>query len=141
MRNVRPCVYRAIVSEYTLLPDLPYPMRRYQVTVTLSRPDRDEPVPQPIGQVLLELTAAAIAAEGLLTASAGTQSVVSMIVELPSVADALEAGVAVARVLHGGDGMASVTAEPVARWALPGLVPGGPEASSHGSPPGLPRRP
>jgi hypothetical protein len=41
------------------------------------------------------------------------QSVVSMIVELPSVADALEVGVAVARALHGGDGMASVVAEPV----------------------------
>jgi hypothetical protein len=42
------------------------------------------------------------------------QLVVSMIVELPSTADALAAGVAVARVLKGGDGMASVTVEPIA---------------------------
>jgi hypothetical protein len=52
-------------------------------------------------------------AEGLLTAWTCTKSVVSMVVELPSVADALEAGVAVARALQSGDGMASVTAEPV----------------------------
>jgi hypothetical protein len=43
----------------------------------------------------------------------GTQSVVSMIVELPSMADALAAGVAVARVLECGDGAASVAAKPV----------------------------
>jgi hypothetical protein len=35
-------------------------------------------------------------------------------VELPSIADALAAGVAVARVLEAGDEMASVTAERVA---------------------------
>jgi hypothetical protein len=102
------------VNEYTLLPDLPSPMRRYHVTVTLPRPDGDEPLTPPEGQALIVLTAAAIAARGLLTASAGAQSVVSMVVEQPSVADALEAGVAVARFLASGDGMASVTAEPVA---------------------------
>lgn len=53
-------------------------------------------------------------ADGLLTAWTCTKSVVSMVVELPSVADALDAGVAVARVLQKGDGMASVTAELVA---------------------------
>jgi hypothetical protein len=37
-----------------------------------------------------------------------------MIVELPFMADALAAGVAVARVLGDGDGMASVTAQPAA---------------------------
>lgn len=40
---------------------------------------------------------------------------VSMVVELPSVADALGAGVAVARVLQSGDGMATVTAALTAR--------------------------
>jgi len=112
--NVRPSAYRAIVNEYTLLPDLPTPVRRYHVTVMLPRPDGDEPLSPGGGQALIQLTAAAIAAQGLLTASTCAQSVVSMIVELPSVADALEAGVAVARLLHGGHGMASVTAEPVA---------------------------
>jgi hypothetical protein len=122
--NVRPCRYRAIVNEYTLLPDLPSPMRRYHVTVALPRPDGDEALPQPAGHALLTLTAAAIAAQGLLTASTCAQSVVSMVVELPCVADALEAGVAVARVLQGGDGMASVTAEPIATGPrLPGRLP------------------
>ena len=68
----------------------------------------------PEDQAVIELTAAAILAEGLLTAWTCTNSVVSMVVELPSVADALEAGVAVARVLQGGDGTATVTAEPLA---------------------------
>jgi hypothetical protein len=112
--NVRPRAYPATVNEYTLLPDLPSPMRRYHVTVTLPQPDGDEPLSPPGDQALLVLTAAAIAARGLLTASTCAQSVVTMVVELPSVADALEAGVAVARVLHAGDGMASVIAEPVA---------------------------
>jgi len=61
----------------------------------------------------VELAAAAIGAGGLLTAWTCTQSTVSMRVELRSVADALAAGVSVARVLDGGDGMSSVTAEPV----------------------------
>jgi hypothetical protein len=102
-----------VVNEYTLLPDLARPMRRYQVTVTLPRLDRDEVLLPAGGQVAVELAAAAIAAEGLLTAWTHTQSVVSMIVELPSMADALAAGVAVARVLENGDGTASVAAEPV----------------------------
>jgi len=84
------------------------------VTVTLPRPDRDEAMLPPEGQAVIELTAAAILADGLLTAWTSTKSVVSMVVELPSVADALEAGVAVARALQGGDGVASVTAEPLA---------------------------
>jgi hypothetical protein len=103
-----------IVNEYTLLPDLPCPMRRYQVTVTLLRLEEDEALVRPEDQAVMELTAVATVAEGLLTAWTGTKSVVSMIVELPSVADALETGVAVARALHSGDGMAQVTAEPVA---------------------------
>jgi hypothetical protein len=57
-----------VVNEYTLLPDLPRPMRRYQVTVTLPRPDGDETLLPPGGQAVVELAAAAVAAEGLLTA-------------------------------------------------------------------------
>ena len=63
---------------------------------------------------MIELTAEAILAEGLLTTWTCTKSAVSMVVELPSVTHALEAGVAVARALQSGDGIASVTAEPVA---------------------------
>jgi hypothetical protein len=103
-----------IVNEYTLLTDLPISIRRYHVTVTLPRPDRDEALVPSEGQAVIELTAAGILAEGLLAARTGTTSVVSMVVEQPSVTDALEAGLAVARVLQGGDGMASVTAEPLA---------------------------
>ena len=84
------------------------------MTVTLPRQDEDEVLLPPEGRAAIELTAAVVAAEGLLTAWTCTNAMVSMIVELPSVADALEAGVAVARILHGGDGMASVTAGPVA---------------------------
>ena len=62
----------------------------------------------------MELATAAIAAEELLTAWTYMQSIVSMIVQSPSMADALAAGVAVARALKGDNGMASVTAEPVA---------------------------
>jgi hypothetical protein len=76
--------------------------------------DDDAVLWPPGGRAVLQLTAAVIAADGLLTASTCAQSVVSMIVELPSVADALQAGVAVARVLQRGDGLASVIAEPVA---------------------------
>jgi hypothetical protein len=57
-----------IVNEYTLLPDLPCSMRRYHVTVTLPRPHGDEALVPAEGQAVIELTAAAIAAEGLLTA-------------------------------------------------------------------------
>lgn len=81
-----------IVNEYTLLPDLPSPMRRFQVTVTLPWAVGDQPLHPPQGQAVVELAAAAVAAEGLLTAWTRTKSVVSMIVELPSMADALAAG-------------------------------------------------
>lgn len=113
-RNVRLCTYGVLVNEYTLLPDLPRAMRRYHVTVTLPRLDGNEALVPAEGQAVIELTAAAILAEGLLTAWTSTKSVVSMVVELPSVADALEAGVTVARVLQASDGTASVTAEPIA---------------------------
>ena len=111
--NVSPCAYRVGVSEYTLLPDVPCPLRRYQVTVTLPRQDQDEAVLPPGGRAAVEMAAAA-EAHGLVTVWTCAQLVVSMIVELPSMADALAAGVAVARVLKGGDGMGSVTVEPIA---------------------------
>ena len=103
-----------IVIEYTPLPEVPRPQRRYEVTVTLPRPAGVEAQLPSGGQVALELAAAAIAAEGLLTAWTCMQSVVSMIVDLPSMADALAAGAQMARVLGSGDGLASVTAQPVA---------------------------
>ena len=89
--NVRPCTYRVIVNEYTLLPDLPGSKRRYEVTVTLPRPDGNEALVPPKSQAVIELAAAAILAEGLLTAWTCTNSVVSIVMELPSVADALDA--------------------------------------------------
>jgi hypothetical protein len=79
-----------IVSEYTL-PEVPCPRRRYEVTVTLPRPT-DVDALLPGGQAAVDIAAAAIAAEGLLTAWACRQSVVSIIVDLPSMADALAAG-------------------------------------------------
>ena len=116
--NVRPSVYRVVVSDCTLLPDVPYPLRRYLVTVTLRRSDSDDALLSAGGQAVAELTAAAIVADGLVTAWTCTQSIVSMVVELPCTADALAAGVGLARVLGGADAIASVTAEPVANDAL-----------------------
>lgn len=115
------------MSEYTLLPDVPFPLRRFLVTVTLRRSDGDDALLLG-GQAVAELAAAAIVADGLVTAWTCAQSLVSMVVELPCTADALAAGVALARVLGGSDGTASVTAEPVASdslatlpgWRLPG---------------------
>ena len=111
--NVTPWTYRVIVSEYTL-PEVPRPRRRYEVTVTLPRPTGVEALLPPGGQAAVDMAAAAIAAEGLLTAWTCRQSVVSMIVDLPSMADALAAGAQMARVLGSGDGLASVTAQPIA---------------------------
>jgi hypothetical protein len=111
--NVTPWTYRVIVSEYTL-PEVPRPRRRYEVTVTLPRPTDVEAL-LPGGQAAVDIAAAAIAAERLLTAWTCRQSVVSTIVDLPSMADALAAGAQMARVLGGGgDGRASVTAQPIA---------------------------
>jgi hypothetical protein len=103
-----------IVGEYTL-PEVPRPRWRYEVTVTLPRPTDVEAL-LPGGQAAVDITAAAIAAEGLLTAWTCRQSVVSMIVDLPSMADALAAGAHMARVLGSGDGLASVTAQPIASF-------------------------
>lgn len=106
------------MSEYTLLPDIPCPLRRYLVTVTLRRSDADDALLSAGGQAVAELAAAAVVADGLVTAWTCTQSLVSLVVDLPCTADALAAGVALARVLGGPDGTASVTAEPVASDAL-----------------------
>lgn len=111
-RNVTPWTYRVIVSEYTLA-EGPSPRRRYEVTVTMPRSPGVDALLPPGGQVAVELAAATIAAEKLLTAWTCMQSVVSMIVDLPSMADALVAGARVARALGSGDGLASVTAQPV----------------------------
>jgi hypothetical protein len=111
--NVTPWTYRVIVSEYTL-PEIPRPWRRYEVTVTLPRPTGVEAVLPPDGQAAVDTAAAATTAEVLLTAWTYRQSMVSMIVDLPSMADALAAGAQVVRVLGGGEGLASVTAQPVA---------------------------
>ena len=105
--------YRVIVSEYTL-PEVPRPRRRYEVTVALPRPPGVEALLPPGSQAAVDIAAAAIAAEGLLTAWTCRQSVVSMIVDLPSMADALTAGAQMARVLGSGDGLASVTVQPIA---------------------------
>jgi hypothetical protein len=48
------------VNEYTL-PALPCRMQRYQVTVTLSRPEGYEALFPPGGQAVVELAAAAVA--------------------------------------------------------------------------------
>ena len=84
------------------------------MTVTLPRPTGVEALLPSGGQAAVDMAAAAIAAEGLLTAWTCRQSVVSMIVDLPSMADALAAGAQMARVLGSGDGLASVTAQPIA---------------------------
>jgi hypothetical protein len=88
------------------------------VTVSLRRSDGDDALLSAGSQAVTELAAAAVVADGLVTAWTCTQSLVSMIVELACTADALAAGVALARVLGGADGIASVTAEPVAGDSL-----------------------
>jgi hypothetical protein len=62
---------------------------------------------------MLQLAAAAVTADGLMSAWTCSETTVSMVVKACRIGDALEAGLAVARVLDGGDGAASVTAEPV----------------------------
>ena len=92
----------------TLLPDVPRPKCRYKVVLTLTRSaDGCEPGGD---QVLAELAAAAVSAEGLLTAWAAELSVLSMVLDAEDDAEALGAGVAVVRALGGTRG-ASVSAE------------------------------
>jgi hypothetical protein len=81
--NATPWTYRVIVSEYTVH-EVPHPRRTHEVTVTLPRPTGVEALLPPGGQAAVDMAAAAIAAEGLLTAWTCRQSMVSMIMDLPS---------------------------------------------------------
>ena len=96
-------------GDFTLF-DLPRPLLRYQVTVTLTRdaagcdPGQDHAV--------AELAVTALCAEGLLTAWSSGQSVLSMLLDAEDDAAALAAGTAVVRALGGSRG-ASVAAERV----------------------------
>jgi hypothetical protein len=100
------------VSEYALPPDVSGP-RRYAVTVAVPRTgDWDDALLPPDGHAMLQLAAAAVAADGLVSAWTCSQTVVSMVVNAPGKRDAVNAGAAVASVLDGGDGAVSVTAEP-----------------------------
>lgn len=92
----------------SLLDDLPWPKVRYKVVLTLTR--AAEGCEPGSGQVLAELAAAALAAEGLLTAWAAEQVVLSMILDAEDDAGALAAGAAVARALGASRG-ASVSVE------------------------------
>ena len=56
------------VDDCTLLPDIPRPLPRYQVTVTLPRAAGNDALLPPGAQAVVELAAVAVAAEGLLTA-------------------------------------------------------------------------
>jgi hypothetical protein len=93
-----------------LLPDIPRPKRRYEVTLTVTRGPDEELLP-PDEHALAELAAAAVCAEGLLGAWTAARSVLSMMVEVACPADALSAGVAVARTI-GAQGCVSVAARP-----------------------------
>jgi hypothetical protein len=86
LRNVTAYAYGVLVSELAPTAQCPLPLRTFQVTVTLPRPDGDHELFPPGGQAAVELAAAAIGAGGLLTAWTGTQSTISMTVELRSVA-------------------------------------------------------
>lgn len=91
-----------------LLFDIPRPLCRYQVTVTLKR-EADGCAPDE-GQAIAELAVAAVCAEGLLTAWSSEQSVFSMLLDAEDDAAALAAGVAMVRAIGGSRG-ASVSAE------------------------------
>jgi hypothetical protein len=104
------------MSLESLLPDVPRPLRRYTVTVTAPRPDGDgdDALLPPGGHAMVQLVAAAVAADGLVPARTCSETMVSMMVKACRIGDALETGLAVARVLDSGDGTVSVTAEPAA---------------------------
>ena len=99
--------------ENTLLPDLPRPPRRYEVTVTVPRADDPDPALPPGGHAALNLVVAALSADGLLAAWTSSQTVVSMIVEAECRAGAMAAGTAVAQALGGANGTATVAAGPI----------------------------
>jgi hypothetical protein len=97
----------------SLFPELAKPGQRYEVTVTLSREASGEALVPVQDQALAELAAAAVSAEGLLTAWSRQQAVLSMIVDADGDAGALAAGVAVVKALGGARG-ATVPARPAA---------------------------
>ena len=99
------------MSEEDLLPDVPRPPRRYRVTVTLARTD-GETWPAALSYGLAELAAAAVVADGLRLAGVDSATTLWLVVDLPCRADALAAGVAVARAM-GGEGAASVQVDPM----------------------------
>lgn len=109
--NVRPGSYREVVDEYTL-PEVLWPSRQYEVTVTLPRPEDEDVLRPPNGQATAELAAAMVAANGLLTAWTSRKAVLSMVVTSRCQADALSAGVEVARAL-GAERGACVEVEPL----------------------------
>ena len=99
------------MTEESLLPDVPRPPRRYKVTVTLTRTG-DEILPPALSCGLAELAAAAVVADGLRLAGVDSATTLWLVVDLPCRADALSAGVAVARAM-GGEGAASVQVDPM----------------------------
>ena len=103
------------MSQYILPADAPRPLRRFTVTVTLPRADGENMLMPPGAQAAAERAAAAVAADGLLTAWTSARAVLSMVIEARCQADALTAGAAVVRAL-GGERGAAVKAEP----AIPG---------------------
>lgn len=104
--NVTARGYRVRMDD--LLPDVPRPVVRYQVKVTLVRaaegcdPGED--------RMLAELAASALSAEGLLGVWSATQTVLSLLLDAEDDASALAAGNAVVRALGGARG-ASVSVE------------------------------
>jgi hypothetical protein len=111
--NVTSRAYLGVVSEYTLLPDVPCILRRYTVTVTVPRNgDWDDALLPPERHTALQLAVTAVEADGLVSAWTCEQAIVSMVVDAARKCDALHAGVAVASVLDCGDGAVTVTAEP-----------------------------
>ena len=82
------------------------------MTVTRPAEAADGALLPPDGHAILELAAAAVAAEGLMTAWLCTRTELVMVLERSCAADALAAGAKVAQAIGGGDGRASVTAEP-----------------------------
>ena len=103
------------MSQYILSADAPRPPHRFTVTVTLPRPDGEDVLMPPAAQAAAERAAAAVAADGLLTAWTSARAVLSMVIEAPCQADALTAGAAIVRAL-GGEHGAAVKADAGNPW-------------------------
>lgn len=94
-----------------LFPDLPKTRtHRWKVEILLNRdggdatPDED--------QAIAELAAVIMLARGLVTGWTSRQSLITIIVDAASAADALEVGAAVVRALDGGRQGARIEVEP-----------------------------